>query len=133
MLPMCRRDNYESNLRLRANLVEDARAGRQSLTAICSRVLSRTMRLGPLLQTIGDPCLDHRLARDAESMSFAVEGLDHPQWKIDVDAPDVTVGARHLRQIEVVDDVLEAVVELLVELTGFHMPPPPSLVTGAPR
>src|SRR5689334_22085104 len=50
-----------------------------------SRVLCRGGGLSlPLLDLLGEPCLDHRLARDAEALGFVVERLHHPIGKIDV-------------------------------------------------
>ena len=49
--------------------------------------------------------------------SLAVERVDHPEGEVDVDATHLPVGAPPAREVEVVDDVLDAVVELLVEVT----------------
>ena len=70
-----------------------------------------------LLETIGNPDLDDRLAGDAEASGLAVERFDHPHGEVDVDPPLFAVGATHLGRVELVGDVL-ACVEALVN-TGL--------------
>ena len=54
---------------------------------------------GRLLQAIGDPELDDRLARDAEASGFPVEGLNHPDRKVDVDPFLLTLRASCLVKV----------------------------------
>jgi hypothetical protein len=55
------------------------------------------------------------LTRYAETRGLAIEGLDHPHGKIDVDPPLLMTGSGRSRKIQVIYDAF-AVVELLVKL-----------------
>ena len=39
-----------------------------------------------MLKTLGQPDFDNGLARHAESIGFLIQGINHPNGKIDVDS-----------------------------------------------
>src|SRR3990172_1750292 len=91
------------------------------------RLVSRYRRryLACLLEPLGDPYLDDRLPRHPKTAGFAVQRFDHPLREVHVHATLLLVRSRGGRHIEVVDNVLDAIVKFLVKLTSFHKPPPP--------
>jgi hypothetical protein len=64
------------------------------------------------VQPFRDPELDQSLPGDAEALDLAVQRLDDPARKIDVDATGLAAGATHLGPVDELGNIL-AGLELL--------------------
>ena len=85
----------------------------------------------PLFEAFGDPDLDDRLPRDAESRRFLIERIDHPHRKVHVHATRRLRRTTYRGQVEITRDV-DVAFELAVKLLRLHTTPPPQRVHGAP-
>lgn len=69
---------------------------------------------------VGDQHFYNGLPGHTESAGFFIEGLDHPEWEIHVDAllrmPDTT----DFLKVQVASDILP-LIEFLVKVSSFHI------------
>ncbi len=54
-----------------------------------------------VLKAVSNPYLDHRLPWDTKTLGFAVQGLNHPDGKIDVDPLLLTARSSCIGKIEI--------------------------------
>src|SRR5699024_4512567 len=85
-----------------------------------------------LIQMVGDPDLDDGLSCDTQPFGLAVECVDHPGGKVDVDPALLVPGVPRLGQVEAAGDGLPSVGSC-VELFSLHRSPPPPFVPAPPR
>jgi hypothetical protein len=66
-------------------------------------------------KSLGDPELDQRLPRDAETLRLGIDLAQHANGQIEIDACQFLVGAMSTRPVEILADVF-TIIEFLVEL-----------------
>ncbi len=73
-----------------------------------------------MFKAICDPDFYYRLPWHTKTVSFSIQGLDHPDRKINIDPPLFSPGPSGLGVVEMLGNIF-TVVELLVEFFSFHI------------
>src|SRR6056297_4116172 len=97
----------------------------------CNKVYSETLS-SCLFKLLGQPHLDNRLAGHPESTRFLIQGMNHPNRKIDIDPALLLFGTACTGQIKVVNDAF-ALIKIFVEIFSFHKVQSPLVANAGPR
>jgi hypothetical protein len=76
-----------------------------------------------LFQAFRQPYFDHGFTRNAHAAGLAIEGVDHPGWKIDIHPALFLKRPASLRKIKRSRDIV-AMIEIRIEAFSLHKSPP---------